>query len=344
MLYAIFSLHSWAASSPLVVLAPGALEGLNYDQAVKRVEPLLKSIQFTWPSAATIDGVPLSSAPVKSFARAATVAKFAAVSNVIELELRPFLPADPEERTAKVWDLYAKAYDRAVLYCTGYREMVATVSFYAGQLAAELKRPLQVLDAGSGTGNFPYLLSWEHPDWFFTLTDFSKGSLALAGKKMLSVQNPSSEKRNFLRLYQNLNDTHVGEAEVGTQDVIILNNVLYNFPSDKKKSILTALVKRLRAEGLLFLGEPLAEFQSIPTKKLELFLGVAKSAVEHGSPFTEFDGALLIAINRLLVTSSPSFMTFEAQGALGSSVGLKAIAGGVRYYNSIGFWVFQKPR
>jgi len=349
ILYTFFSLNNvFGNEETLIQITPCMLQVLDYDAAVKKIEPLL--LPYTWPSTSIVDGTPLSAEPMKDLARAVAVARFAATSDQVATELSQQLSTDPKLRTAAFFNLYSRAYDRAVLYADGYRRLVAIVSYYASLLStSNMGRNLDVLDMGAGTGNFSFLLSWEHPEWFYSLVDFSKDSLKLAREKMEAARIGAHIARpNYRTLLCDLRkDVNLGPNSRFTaesQDVIILNSVIYNFPPDEKREILLSLKKILRPGGLLFLGEPLPEFQIDPGKKFELYKAIAESAINHGSPLNDYDTSLLAGLNRFLIEDSPRFQTFEEQGALGTGVGLTEIARGKPYYNSAGFWVFRKPR
>jgi len=185
------------------------------------------------------------------------------------------------------WNQYFIAYDKLVAFNPPYRELLT--------LAADfLPRRGNILDLGSGTGNFSLALALHSPDRKFTLVDQSRTGLNLAGAKFRARNHDGIET---------VERSLTAPESFPKADGAVLNNVLYSIPAPEQK---LALMKRigdsLSSGGRLFLNDPL------PTTADGAFYGqcfthIALGAASQKSPMTEFDLAVLTAANLQLTVS-----------------------------------------
>lgn len=235
-------------------------------------------------------------------------------------------------QSPKLWDFYFKSYDKAVAYSDGYLKLFLMAD-------SILPKSGRVADYGAGTGNGSTILESLSPARHLVLIDTSPDGLHTATKKLnLITGNDSS------RFESHIMDIKKDKLPPNSLDGAIMNNVLYTVAN--KTEVLRSVYESLKPGAVLILNDP-ADIVKQNIMNLRKFMtDVALGAVYNNSPITEYELAMVGAINvQVLMSPKGIFQTPEALKALAEdpAVGFKIRGYYTGYYGATTYLVLQKP-
>jgi SAM-dependent methyltransferase len=230
-----------------------------------------------------------------------------------------------------LWNAYFGSYDRLVAYTPGYLDLFLMAN-------RVLPKSGRIADFGAGSGNGSSILSSAAPARRILALDLSPGGLEAAARK-LKIVTGNDPSRFEVRTF----DLKAEKLEAGSLDGAVMNNVLYTL-GDKKAEVLKNVYASLKPGTALILNDPGNMVQQDPAKTREFVLKVASDAVKSGAPLTEYDVALVGAINiQVLMSPKSVFLTVEELRSLAQEAGFIVRGFYKGYYGASNFLVLQKP-
>ena len=274
----------------------------------------------------------LEDRPVTDPVRAATLVADAFNDARLQQDITALTDHLPEEQ---LWNLYFQAYDKIVCFSKGYVDLTER----AHQALPE--RGI-IGDLGAGTGNFSCVMLWRSPRREVLAIDISGVGLDITRQKAKALgvdERLHTHQQSLLELREVLCGQSV------ELDGAVLNNVLYRIPANERISLLRDICASLTPGGRLVLSDPVRDMQQSPANAHRVFADVTCDAVQSGSPMTEYDLALVAAMNRIqLLEGSPDFMSLDELTRMVREVGCDVIGGPERtYYGGCTTLVLERP-
>jgi SAM-dependent methyltransferase len=229
-----------------------------------------------------------------------------------------------------LWNVYFGAYDRIVAFSDGYLTLFQT----ADRL---LPKTGTIGDFGAGSGNGCSVLAAGSPGRKVLAMDHSADGLAGARKKLELVTNGDTSRFEIRQM-----DITKEGPEANSLDNAIMNNVLYTIAA--KEEMLARIFKSLKSGGTFILNDPSNVIKRDPAR-LRQFLGdVIFDAVRNNAPVTEFDVALVGAINvQVLMGPRDIFLAPEVLQDLVIKAGFEIKDTFRGYYGASTYLLLRKP-
>ena len=240
-----------------------------------------------------------------------------------------------ELKNKALWNLYFTSYDQVVAR-TSYRDVFLRAS-------RALSPTGTIADFGAGSGNGSTLLKLLAPARHMLLLDHSADGLEIARKKLTFISDPTSAAgaSSFDLIETDLTQIHLAPQSL---DGAIMNNVLYTL-GDKKAEVLETIFTALKPGGTLILSDPVDFVRNDPQNLKNFVTRVATDAIKNGAPLTQYDVALVGAINFQKLMGAQSVFLSPAQlRDLAEHAGFTVSNTYSAYYGAATFLILNKPK
>lgn len=300
--------------------------GSIFQQFQYLVKDIVASATVFWPSQV------LEDKRVTSISEASRIIKSTLHDTKWQRELHALLTELGGVQSPRLWDLYFRSYDKAVVFSDGYLDLI-------GRANRLIPTSGTILDLGCGTGNFSSALLLGEPKRKVLALDTSAQGLKVSAKKLAAV----SRVRGGTFELRTMDIRTLGATQTSVQGVV-MNNVLYTLSAKSRKSLLKQIFKVLDYGAPLFLNDPLPAVQEKTENVERLLTKLFADAILNGSPLTEFDVALIAFVNhQTLVGRTPTFLTSREMSDLALETGFQIVARDSAYYGVTTCLSLRKP-
>lgn len=283
---------------------------------MSRISPLI-SAQHTSFRSDLIDSTKI----IRDVKKAKDLVDLAFNNKAFEIEFATWVTKMGGIQSPELWNEYFLTYDQTVAFSNGYLDLIA----FASRILPESG---QIIDYGSGTGNFSTGMMALVPSRTLLALDFSSVGLERTGQKMSIINSGNQWSTQQVDLIKYATGKGNGTA-VGA----MMNNVLYTLPAKEKISVLKRIHSDLKDDGTFFLSDPKAGVQESMTELQSFITTVAIDAINNGSLMSEADLVLLAAINKkVLALGAPPFSTRQELVQIAKEAGFDWQHGSDGYY------------